>query len=67
MSEGITIYTNKQMEFIVHLIILLAICYFLYKINFYKADTEKTEKKTNSKDEFDQLYADMHDFDDIKI
>ena len=43
------------MEFIVHLIILLAICYFLYKINFYKADTEKTEKKTNSKDEFDAI------------
>lgn len=48
-NEGITIYTNKQMEFIVRIIILLGICNFLYKMNFYKGGTKKTEKKRIAK------------------
>lgn len=37
------------MEFIVRIIILLGICYFLYKMNFYKGGTKKTEKKRIAK------------------
>lgn len=43
------------MKIIVCLIILLGVCYFLYKINSDIWDTKKTKKKPNNQNEVDAI------------
>ena len=43
------------MKIIVYLIILLGVCYFLYKINSDIWNTKKTKKKSNYKNEVDAI------------
>ena len=43
------------MEIIIHLIILVCICYFLYKIKDHKKDDIIKKKETNKYDEFDTI------------